>query len=666
MAAEAEPSPEEDGDSKAASGGNLTIEQALNMYDDYKTAWGDIYREASIDLKMALGDQRAHWGEGWDATFKRLPKGRPAIVQNEMPQYIHQVTNDIRQNTPSIKVLPEGDADQPTADAYTGIIRGIEYKSSADIARDNAAEYAVKCSIGFTSIDHDYIDDETDDQELQVKLEPDPLSILIDPASIEMDGSDANGGIKLIPINEADFKKKYKGKKFTSFTDPTNKDAKGSIVLGKIFIRETSGRHNKTITIHEYLFSGEDRLDYTTFPGDFIPIIPYYGEVTWIDGKRKIGSLIRQAREPQRRLNHMVSKESQVLAMAPIAPVMAEEGTLVNDSGQWQRPGEEMVLYYKKTGLKGQPADMPTRLQPPPPSTAFIEAIQSCKDAIKESMGIYNAGLGKREGDASGKALEALQHEGDTATFHFPDNVRRSVAQEGRILVSAIPVIVDTPRIMMAVNEEQDTQMIGVNGAPQQPKQAQPVDLKKGRFHVRVDTGVGYRTKRKEAGKLFGDLIQTNPDLIKIIGDLWAKNLDVAGAEALGARLRKVIPPQLLDDAPQQDPQVMQLTQHIQGLMQGMQQLQSALNDKNADRQLKRDEIVVKDKMADIQARQVELQYGPAPDSQQVLMQHHLDETAADNQLARDLFQGAVETAMQPPPQAPANGAVQQPPKQGQ
>lgn len=608
---EGEPIEKADDEQQEDNASEFNVEDALKMYERYKSHWEENYREASIDLKMASGDRATQWGEGWaDDAVKKQVAGKPRVVINELPQYIHQVTNDIRQNTPSIKVIPEADGDEETAEIESGLIRAIEYKSGADEAYDTAAEYAVKCSIGFIRVDHDYVDDDIDTQELFICNVPDPLSIYLDPASVDSDGRDANGVIALEPINKEDFNRLYKGKSFVSFAEPENKDAQESIVLANIYIRRWGGARGKTATICAYKFSGEELLvEETTFPGDYVPYVPVYGEMTWIDGQRKLSSLIRNARDPQRRVNHMASKESEMLAMAPIAPVMAVRGTLANERGQWQNPGKETVLEYDQKDVNGDPAPPPQRLNPPSASQAFLEAIASAKEDIKESMGIYNAGLGKREGDASGVALQALDRTGDIATFHFPDNVRRSITQVGRILVSAIPSIYDTPRVIQIVNEETDVRMVGVNGAPSQPDQKQAYDLTKGKYHVRVTTGASYTTRRQEAAKLYGDVIKANPQLLNVIGDLWARNLDVAGAEAIAARFKKMVPPQLQDDST--DPQVQALQgelqkaqQLIQQGAQALQQMKTELDSKQADVQIKQAELQVKQQ--ELQVRGIE------------------------------------------------------------
>lgn len=645
----------------------MDVQDALKLYEEHKNYWADNYTQARIDLRMAAGDIAAHYGDGWDANYT-TPKG-PLVVDNELPQYIHQVTNDIRQNVPSIKVLPVSDGDIETGDIYSGLFRAIEDHSHADEVCDTAAEYAVTCSIGFMRIDHDYVDDKSDEQEIVFKTVPDPLSVWLDPASVEFDGRDANTAISLEPINKADFERLYPGKDFVSFTDPKgDAEKKDSIVLAEIFKREITGDKGKTYTVKRYKFSGAERLDSTIFPGKYVPIVPIYGQVSWIDGKRVLQSLIRQARSPQRRLNHMLSKESQVLAQAPIAPILAVEGTLVNERKQYQVPGLENALEYRQKDLDDNPAPAPIRLQPPSASTGFLEAIASAKEAIKASMGIYNAGLGKREGDASGIALKQLDRSGDVATFHYPDNVRRSYGHMGEIAIDMIPVIYDTPRIVQTLNDEQDVVMVGVNGAPMQDGQKQAYDLTKGKYRVRITTGASYTTKRQEEAAFLQEAFKADPALMQIGGDILFKSMDSPGAQAMAARMKKMLPPQLQDDAQQQDPRLAQMQQVIQQGHQEIQQVQAALAacqkelaDKQTEQTFKRAELLLENKKLDIQAREVDLKYPPLGDTMENLLEHHLDEQAADNALMRDLIGQGYSAAIQPPPAAPNGQAI--PPK---
>ncbi len=565
----------------------MDAKEALQLLEEAVSHWSENYEEAKTDIAFSLGE--GHWDE--EDIRARKARGCPSLVVNQLPQYIHQVANDIRQNTPSLNVLPGTDGDVKTAKVFKGLIRSIEQKSKADAAYDTAAECAVRSGFGFIRIDHDYCDDETDEQELQIKRVSNPLAVWLDPNSVECDGSDAEWAVALDTISKDKFEVAFPGREFVSFSKDAKPDTEQSITIAELFKKEYADapgkgkRKLKKVTIRRYKFSGEGApLEETTFPGKYIPVVPVYGEEIWKDGKRVLQSLIRQARDPQRRVNHWASKEQEILSLAPVAPVLAVEGTTEPYAEAWRSPGTATVLRYKQTDTEGNPAPRPERLAPPPIPTGIINAMQGAKENIKESMGLYNASIGQRSNETSGVAIDARKVEGEVATFHFGDNLKRSIEHVGRILVGAIPTIYDTPRIIQILNDENEPEMVGVNGAPLQDGQEEEFSLLTGKYDVRVTTGASYTTKRVEAAALLGEIIKGSPQNLMAFGDIWAKYLDVAGADALSARLRKMVPKELIADEEAKakgeqplDPEKEEMAQVIEALQAQLQQAMGTL-----------------------------------------------------------------------------------------
>ena len=84
--------------------------------------------DAVMDLKFLAGDQ-------WPEYARAARVNRPMLTINKLPQFLHQVTNDIRQSAPSLKVTPvDGKNDPDMAKVFDGIISDIQYRSSARTA----------------------------------------------------------------------------------------------------------------------------------------------------------------------------------------------------------------------------------------------------------------------------------------------------------------------------------------------------------------------------------------------------------------------------------------------------------------------------------------------------------------------------------------------------
>lgn len=560
--------------------GQITLDSLLEMSEEYQSYWAETYRNAKSDLEFFVG------GSQWDPQDVQARKDRPCIEVNVLPQFVHQVTNQIRQNTPSINVLPTTrDTSKYSAKVIKGLIREIEYRSGADAVYDTAAEYAVTSSFGFILVDHQYVPGRTDIQELVLRRVHNPLAWYLDPSSVEPDGSDAQGAVGFSEITKREFEEKYPKKPFVTFKkDAEPDDTQDTITLGHVYKATDEG-------IKHFICSGADILEETIFPGRYVPLIPVWGRETWVDGKRRLTSLIRNAKDPQRRYNYWASIETEILQKSPIAPFIAEAGSIEAFAEDWEDPHSSVALRYEGRRADGTPYDKPQRNQPNFAPGGVLNAMQGAYEDIKRAMGLYDASIGNRSNETSGIAIRARQQQGDTATFHFPDNLNRSIIQVGRVLLGAIPTFYDTARTLQIVGDEDEAKLVGVNG--EEPVEGQPevLNLASGQYDVRLSTGQSYATSRQEAAAFYTEIIKANPGLIEKAGDLFIEQIDMAGADKLAERLRKFMPPEIVsteDDAPTQrevqlQQQLEQMNAQIEQMGQALQQAGSKLADKRGD-----------------------------------------------------------------------------------
>lgn len=645
---------------------NSTVAEAQELYEKARSSWGDVYDAAKDDLQFYVGGK-----DQWDAGDLKIrgEANRPSLTTNLLPQYVHQVVNDIRSNVPSVKFMPDGDqADIETAKIIQGTFKNMEYVSNAPIAYDTGAENQVKCGLGWIRLDHDYDDAETFDdlktQHICIKRVVNPLSIIIDPSSIEADGSDAEYGFVLDEYTKDQFVKLWPKQDAMSFYGIEGKQDDDIIIVAEFFrvIKEdveivqlqdgtilTAEKaqqlgekpvRKKTIKkkkVKRYRMSGAAVLEETYFPGEYVPLIPVYGEEHWIDGKRHLFSLVRWGKDPQRMINYYASLETELLQKSPQAPFMAVSGQLEGHEDDWRNPGVKMVLQYNPVDVNGDKAPPPQRLQPPPVPQGVVQARQSCIQDLRDAMGIQQAGLGQKSNETSGVAIKSRQREGDMANMHFGDNLNRSVCHVGRVYISMLPEIIDTPRIMKTMNDEGDIKSIGVNGMDMH-EQHRVYDLTVGTYNVSVSAGPSFTTRRQETQDLMMKVMQTNPQLVQVMGDLFFKYSDMPGADVIAARLKKTIPPQLTageDDKEQIPPhaqqQMMQMEQQIkqdQAKLQAMQgemvkihqqniELNLANQNKQGELKIKEQELGIKQSELQIKAVQADTEAKTAASQQQ-------------------------------------------------
>lgn len=562
-----------------------------------------VRQEMLDDIRFArLGDQ---WSEAARYDRNRPGKERPMLVVNRLLQFRDRVVNEIRQNTPSIRIRPVNDgADQETAEVLMGLVHHIQDNSNASIAYDTAVEWQVDAGLGYFRVRNDYIDDTSFDQDIFIDRIPDPMKVYFDPHSKQPDGSDAEWCIIAEEIGKDEFRRMYPDVDETSFEAAGNGDMQGWYTKDSVRIAEyyyieydeaqeiydeETGR-SRTVQPKRCMWckvTGDKILERTELPTKYIPVIPVIGHEIWVQGKRYLSGLIRNAKDAQRLYNYYLSANAENVALAPKAPFIGVAGQFETDPN-WGRANKESVAYleYDPVSIAGTPVGAPQRAMPPQASSAIMDAIRLAENDIMQSMGIYQPSLGAQSNETSGRALLLRQKQSETGNFHYQDNLNRSIRHCGRIIVDMIPKVYDRPRVARILGEDGTPRTVNLD--PNLPQASANTDNPAidsiynptiGQYDVVCDSGPSYATKRDEAANMMLALTQANPALFQSIGDLMMKNMDWPGAEEISKRLQMLLPPQLQQMAggDKVDPQVMQAQQMIEQMANQMEEMSAEM-----------------------------------------------------------------------------------------
>jgi hypothetical protein len=232
------------------------------------------------------------------------------------------------------------------------------------------------------------------------------------------------------------------------------------------------------------------------------------------------------------------------------------------------------------------------RAPPPPIQAGIIHAKQGASDDIKSTTGQYDSSLGQQSNERTGKAILAREHQSDVGTYHYGDNLSRAIRFSTRQIVDMIPKIYDTQRVARIIGLDGETGMAKID-----PNQPMPVKnivdpnnpeiiIEKiynpgvGKYDVCVTTGPSYMTKRQEALDAMQHLLQGNPQLWAVAGDLFIKNMDWPGALEMSKRFAKTIDPKLLSDD-DKSPQLQAAEQQMQAMGQELDQMHTMLQNIN-------------------------------------------------------------------------------------
>jgi len=586
------------------------------------------------DIRFANGDPDNGWQ--WDEGMRmaRQNDKRPCLTINKTKQHNRQITNDQRQNKPSIRVYPvDSGADKKTADILNGVIRHIERNSNADVAYDTATEHQVDAGLGYWRVITDYASDDSFDQEIFIKRVKNPLNIYLDPDIQEADGSDARFGFVFEDIPRDEFEARYPGVDVASWpmegadnwlskdtvriceyfrrvdlADKLFVDADGNVLKASEMKKEAldaaaaagwRARPVKRQQVEWYLLAGDTQLEKKDWPGRYIPIVRVVGDEVEIDGKIDRKGHTRQMKDAQRMYNYNSSASVEYGALQTKTPILAAAESIEGYEDHWDNANTQNKPYlpYNHRDTEGNPLPVPQRIQAPAPATLFLEGMRVSSEEMKMASGQYDASVGAKSNETSGRAIMARQHQGDTATFHFIDNGARAIKYTGKILLDLIPKIYDTPRIARILGEDGKDDQVHIDPSMQQAyrEEQDPAtnEIKRifnpsvGRYDVAVAVGPSYNTKRQEAFQALTEMASRSPEIIQRAGDIVMRAADFPMAEELAERLT---PPEVAaakeNGASPEAQQMKQQLQQLQGQLQTLGQEYNQLHDeKDSGRQ---------------------------------------------------------------------------------
>ena len=706
--------------SKGGSEEILTV--ARSRMKTAMAAFSQTREDELDDLRFYAGSPDNQWQWPADVLQTRgavqgqTINARPCLTINKLPQHVHQVTNEQRMNRPGIKVIPADDkADVDMADVFNGVIRHIEYISDADVAYDTACENQVSYGEGYIRLLTEYCDEDTFDQDIKIGRIRNSFSVYMDPMIQDPTGADARWCFVTEDLTKAEYERMYPDaapistlmslgvgdqsiaqwigentvriaeyfyieyEKQTLNLYPGNQTAFSGTPEDKM-LREMFGKPIRTREadrkkVKWCKINGYDILEERDWAGAYIPVVRVVGNEFEVDGQMYVSGLVRNAKDAQRMYNYWVSQEAEMLALAPKAPFIGYGGQFEGYEQQWKTANTNNWPYLEVnpdvTDGQGAVLPLPQRAQPPMASSGLLQAKAGAAEDIKSATGQYNASLGMTSNERSGKAILARQREGDIGTYHYVDNLARAIRHIGRQLVDLIPKIYDTERIARIIGEDGEPDTVKMN-----PMQEEPVKrivdqegnlIEKiynpgvGKYDVRVITGPGYATKRQEALESMAQLLQGNPQLWQVAGDLFVKNMDWPGAQDLAKRFKKTIDPKVLAD--EDDPALAAANQQMEAMAAEMENMFQMLQ--NVNQSMEAREMQIKQFEADIKAYQAEtqristVQAGMSPEQIQDIVMG----TIAAAMDTGDLVSGAPQM---PEMQMPEMQQPQMAPEQGQ
>lgn len=300
---------------------------------------------------------------------------------------------------------------------------------------------------------------------------------------------------------------------------------------------------------------------------------------------------------------------------APKAPWVAPAEGIEGYEKVWKtaNTANHAYLPYNHLDDEGNIIPAPQRVAPTVVENGLQQVAMGASEDIKSETGQYDASLGQKSNETSGRAIMARQREGDNATYHYVDNLARAVRHIGRIVLDMIPRVYDTKRIAKILGEDGEANSAILD--PNSPEAMQEFKDEKGEirrifnptiglYDVYTTTGPSFTTRRMEAVDAMTAMTQANPQLWQVIGDLLVKNMDWPGADDMAKRLRLTLAPPIQQELDKDEgqsqlpPQVVQAMEQMKQTLDAMAQELDArgrkIEELQSDNELKLNDQLIK------------------------------------------------------------------------
>ena len=254
--------------------------------------------------------------------------------------------------------------------------------------------------------------------------------------------------------------------------------------------------------------------------GEYIPIVPEYGERAIVEGEEVYEGVTRLAKDPQRMRDFAYSYLTDLFSKSPREKPIFFPEQIAGHTPMYEMSGPDNNYPYLYQNWKdaagnelpiGPVATMPNVNIPP----ALAAAIELSAGAIRE---VANPGLSQdiADPDTSGKAVLALQARLDMQSMIYQENRKYAMRRDGEIYISMASEIYDIPgkekvelpdgtkkevEVMQAVIDEETGEIVILN------------DLRMAEFEVTSRITASYTSQKEQTlDRLEKVLMEMAPD----------------------------------------------------------------------------------------------------------------------------------------------------------
>lgn len=578
-------------------------------------------------------------------SYKKVP-----LCVNKLNTLVRTLIGEQRQNTPNIEVIPDQNAEEQTAQVYEALVKNIAFKSESTVQYQTAFGQASIGGYSALYARNDYASDFSFDQDIMIEAFRDPTRCWWDISAMRDDKTDGSqcgfhsfmdrkkfaaqygkdlerkipqsltsqdltftwaneSGIMVADYFVREYKSQYiyllsnnqviDQEQYDNYLKETIETEDGEIEL--IYISDypleiIRKRKAPAHVIKHYKLAGDYELESSVVPSKDLPLV-FVDSDSWYtkDGRQVTTPFVADAKDSQRYLNYLATQSAYLLKTSRYDQFLVSKENVQSESTQqiWRDPqSQNGALFFDKD----RDGFVPQRLNMPELPASLNQQYERAMNDIYTSTGMYQARLGDKSNEISGKAIDSRTRQGSYSTYINFDALNRAITQVAQIVSDMIPKVYDSERTLKLDMPDTGSETVTVNQRVDDYSPQVANDLTKGSYTIRLKAGPSFEGQRQEAFESLQQVLQANPQVFQMIADLYAENLPLANSIELRNRLRTMVPPEIIEAGktgqpippkPQQpDPQAIMAQLKQKEIEIKEQELQLKAQKQNADIQL--------------------------------------------------------------------------------
>lgn len=420
-----------------------TIQDVKKMVDEAESALSTVRDRIKTDIHFSSGIS-SQW---LDEDDRVRGESRAKFQFPLFSSYISKITGAYAANPYGIKVerTEEGEEEPVGFEELQDIITKIEQKSNAKHIYQSSLRNALACGYGYIYITT--CEDKNGEEYIELESVQNPLSILFDPCSEKVDGSDAEYAVHKEDVSKEKALRIYPKLEEENIMDGVMWNSRTDISVPIV----TVWKMNDKGFVDVIKTVGNNIVSKVTLNIDRLPIVPVHGEVVLKtdNGAVTYTGIVHKAIDAQRLLNYANSLSAERLALSPKANYLTPADAIKEHKKIWKRANQLNVpaLPYDQYDTKGRQLNPPQKQDTSINIGDISNLNQLFSDSVANIIGIPLEGIIENHSIQTAEEVITKAKASESILSTYYENLASSVRAIGNILVQLIPQVYDVGAI---------------------------------------------------------------------------------------------------------------------------------------------------------------------------------------------------------------------------